>query len=85
VARGEADLATAVDNDQKALDIWRAQFGNSHPYTARYALLLAHDLKLAGQGERAATLAADAQPVFERAFPADSVFRKDENEATGFR
>jgi eukaryotic-like serine/threonine-protein kinase len=85
IARSRGDVETAVREDERALSIYRDQYGETHPHTARYMLWLASDLGKASQLDRAAKLKASAQPIFDQAFPADSVFRHELDAVSSIR
>lgn len=77
IAHDGGDLDTALGKDEQAWQILKDRLGAAHPQTALYALLWSRDLREAGKLAQAQALERDAQPVFERSFPADSVWRTD--------
>ncbi len=71
------DAATALRNLDKAWSLLRDSAGPEHPQAARRALAYARALRDAGRVAEATTIEAQARPIFDRAFPADSAFRRE--------
>lgn len=71
------DVATALGNLENAWTLLRDSAGPAHPQTAGRALAYARALRDAGRGGEAATIEDNARPIFERAFPKDSAFRRE--------
>lgn len=75
-----AELATdgeiALRHREQGWTLLRDSTGSTHPQTARAALAYAAALRNGGHGDQAAPIEAQAWPVFDHAFPADSAFRQ---------
>lgn len=69
------DTATALRDLGKAWVLLRDSAGAEHPQTARRALAYARALRGAGRAGEASAIEAQARPIFDHAFPADSAFR----------
>ena len=70
------DAPLALREHEQAWTLLRDSAGANHPQTARRALGYAHALRVAGRDGDAAAIESQARPLFERAFPADSAFRR---------
>ncbi len=77
IARARGDEPSAVAQDERAWRLMLDEFGADNPFTARYALLFARDLRKAARRDQAEALDKQYRASFERAFPADSAFRRE--------
>lgn len=71
------DAEAALRDLDRAWSLLRDSLGPAHPQTAWQAIAYARALRDADRAEEAATIEAGAKPVFERAYPADSAFRRE--------
>jgi serine/threonine protein kinase len=76
IARAQGDSAGVLRFEEKAYRMTLGDVGPTHPRTARYALLYARDLRAAGRTDEAEPLERGARPLFEKAYPRDSAFRR---------
>ncbi len=77
IARAHGDDASALFQDERAWRLLLDELGADNPFTARYALLFAHDLRKASRRNQAEALDKQYRASFERAFPVDSAFRRE--------
>lgn len=77
IARAHGDIATMLRDDEQAWKILHDKLGATHPQTARYGLVWARDLRGAGQAGAADALEKELRPIFDHAFPADSLWRAE--------
>jgi tetratricopeptide (TPR) repeat protein len=77
IAAKSGDTAVSVQHAGEAWKVFNDQFGATHPQTARYGLVWARGLRAIGETAKAEALEKELRPVFEAAFPADSIFRRE--------
>ena len=77
IAAKQGKIDAAVREYERAFHLMRDKLGANNPQSARYGLLYARSLHSLGRNDEAAALEKELQPIFETAFPADSVFRRE--------
>ncbi|MBO9664173.1 serine/threonine-protein kinase [Dokdonella sp.] len=76
IQRARGNAADALRFEQTAYELTLHDVGAQHPRTARYALAYANALRAAGEHDRAEALQREFGERLERAYPADSAFRR---------
>ncbi|HEX7915305.1 tetratricopeptide repeat protein, partial [Rudaea sp.] len=77
IAARQGKVEESVRDHERAFHLVRDKLGAGNPQSARYGLLYARSLRATGRDAEAATLEKELLPIFDAAFPADSVFRRE--------